>query len=154
MKKISPTLILTAVTLSMAGVLAVTSELPGIRHFTRSTNQTVTVIPHPPAAVPPAAPAEPLYILGATYSFGSQSADVTHRVRELISKNGVLWANPDNLHADPHPYMNKALVVFYEVQGERAVLSVGENERVDRARLLKNAAHSADQVVAQTRADR
>lgn len=78
-------------------------------------------------------------ILGASYSFGSDFADVTARVRELVRGGETFQANPGWLQADPHPYWNKALVVFCEVRGQRAIFSTGENGDVSRDLILQHA---------------
>lgn len=91
-----------------------------------------------PAALKPEP--TPVKILAATYSFGSQYADVTARVRALLQKGDeVFQANPWWLQADPQPGWNKALVIFCEVRGKRAVFSVGEGENVSRGLILKDA---------------
>ncbi len=78
-------------------------------------------------------------ILAASYSYGSEYADVTARVRELVRAGEEFAANPDTLGVDPHPYMNKALVIFCTVKGKRAIYSVGEDEAISRALLLEKA---------------
>ena len=59
------------------------------------------VVQSPSQGPPPAAQDRPLAIVTARYSYGSQSADVTRRVRELISGDNAVWANPSCLHDDP-----------------------------------------------------
>lgn len=139
--------VLTVVVLLAAGVLAVVGTLAGIRHFTHSEDRTAEVLQ-------PAPRVEPLSIVMAKYSCGSQSADVTQRVRELIAQDHAVWANPGCLHADPHPYLNKALVIVYTVEGKSAMLSVGENEKVDRERLVQHAKQDLGKIVAQMRSSR
>ena len=141
----------TAVGLLAAAVLAAMGLLATVHRFAYARERTAAVAPGlvrsgPHATMPP----EPLKILVASYNCGSECADVTGRVKELLSTGGVLWANPGCLHADPHPYLNKALVIVYEAQGKPAVLSVGENEEVSRERLLQNARSAADKAIAQT----
>ena len=85
------------------------------------------------------APDESVDILAASYSFGSQYADVTRRVQDLLRQGKTFQANPPCLLADPQPGWNKALVIFCEVRGKRAIFSVGEGEAVSRELLLKNA---------------
>jgi hypothetical protein len=82
---------------------------------------------------------EPLKVLAASYSFGSDYADVTPRVRDLLKSDETFQANPGCLHVDPHPYWNKALIIFCEVDGKRAIFSVGENEDVSRALVREKA---------------
>ena len=80
-----------------------------------------------------------LKILGASYSFGGEHADVTERVKELLREDKTFSANPQWLQVDPHPGMNKALFIFGEVGGQPRMLSVGEGEDVSCAILLKEA---------------
>lgn len=76
-------------------------------------------------------------ILAASYSFGSDYADVTERVKTLIHGGATFQANPGWLQADPHPYWNKALVIFCRIGHQPAIFSVGENESVSRELLLE-----------------
>ena len=106
----------------------------------------VVRFPSSPAVLSPAplAPAkiasvEPVKILAASYSFGSQYADVTGRVRTLLASGNTVYANPDCLLVDPQPGWNKALVIFCEVRGKPAILSVGEGESVSKESILKDA---------------
>ena len=92
------------------------------------------------------APAAPeVRVLAASYSFGSDYADVTQRVSELVSQGVVFQANPQWLRVDPHPYWNKGLVIFCEVRGKKAMLSVGEGENVSLDILLQKARPVADE---------
>lgn len=85
-------------------------------------------------------PENPVKILAASYSFGSQYADVTARVRELLqTEDATFQANPWCLLTDPQPGWNKALVIFCEVRGQQAIYSVGEGENVNRSLILQNA---------------
>lgn len=93
----------------------------------------------PGSATPTPDPAGEVEILAASYSYGSEYADVTARVRELVRAGKEFAANPDALGVDPHPYMNKALVIFCTVKGKRAIYSAGEGEAVSRALLLEKA---------------
>lgn len=136
--------VLSAIALLAAGVVAVRGTLAAIHYFAPSESRTIEVVRPPEPEPPSAARTEPLSIVTAKYSYGSQSADVTGRVRELIAQNKAVWANPSCLHADPHPYMNKALVIIYTVEGRTVMLSVGENEKVNRARLLRHAQRESD----------
>jgi hypothetical protein len=78
-------------------------------------------------------------VLAASYSIGSDCADVTARVRYLLQSDALFRANPERLHVDPHPGLNKALVILCEVDGKRAIFSVGEGEGVSRELLRENA---------------
>ena len=103
-----------------------------VRYPVSAAMAAATVAPTP-------APTAPLTILAASYSFGSDYADVTERVRELARGGEVFQANPGWLLADPHPYWNKALVIFCEVRGKPSIFSVGEGENVSAEILLKGA---------------
>ena len=93
-----------------------------------------------PSAHPDGDPAmESLKVLGASYSYGGEHADVTERVKELLREDKTFSANPQWLQGDPHPGMNKALFIFGEVDGQPRMLSVGEDEDVSRAILFKKA---------------
>ena len=92
-----------------------------------------------PSALPKPDSDDPVKILAASYSFGSQYADVTERVRTLIMRGETLQANPDCLGTDPQPGWNKALVIFCEVCGKLAIVSVGEGESVSKESILKDA---------------
>jgi hypothetical protein len=77
-------------------------------------------------------------IISATYGSGTNFADVTSRVTDLLrqSDNGF-YANPEWLKADPTPGWNKALVIVYEFQGQRHLFTAGEGGQVTMADLLK-----------------
>ncbi len=78
-------------------------------------------------------------ILAASYSFGSEYADVTARVKTLLHAGKTFQANPAALLTDPHPGWNKALVIFCKVDGKRAIFSVGEDELVSHELLAEKA---------------
>ena len=92
----------------------------------------------------PAPKAKRVKILAASYSFGSDYADVTERVRKLVRAGTTFQANPGWLHADPHPYWNKALVIVCKIDHRTAIFSVGENESVSRDLLLEKSRPVAD----------
>ena len=98
------------------------------------------VVRYPPTPVA----TKKVKILAASYSFGSDYADVTERVKTLIHDGTTFQANPDWLKADPHPYWNKALVIFCKIGHQDAIFSVGENEDVSRELLLEKARPVAD----------
>ena len=91
----------------------------------------------PPLPVPLPVPARRVKIRAASYSFGSDYADVTERVRKLVRAGTTFQANPGWLHADPHPYWNKALVIVCKINHRTAIYSVGENENVSRDLLFE-----------------
>ncbi len=77
-----------------------------------------------------------LLIISATYGSGSNFADVTERVNDLLRQPHVeFFANPEGLNADPTPGWNKALVIVYEFKGQRRIFTTGEDGRVT-AKLL------------------
>jgi hypothetical protein len=90
---------------------------------------TSPVHPVPPVATSSAA--ADLLVVSATYGSGSNFADVTDRVNDLIHQPNVeFFARPEWLHADPTPGWNKALVIVYECKGRRQVFTTGEGGRV------------------------
>jgi hypothetical protein len=92
-------------------------------------------------AVPPQATASlssDLLILSAVYESGSDVADVTDRVNDLLHQPGVeFFTRPEWLHADPKPGWNKALVIVYEYKGRRHLFVAGEGDRVTAGLLIK-----------------
>ncbi len=101
----------------------------------------VTSQPARDYAVPPQAAASPssdLLILSAVYGSGSDFADVTDRVNDLLHQPGVeFFTRPEWLHADPKPGWNKALVIVYEYKGRRHFFVAGEGDRVTAGLLIK-----------------
>ena len=98
---------------------------------------TCVIVRYPETLKP--AYVEPVKILAASYSFGSQYADVTARVRELLRSDDPFQANPLCLLVDPQPGWNKALVIFCQMHGKRAIFSVGEGENVSRSLIQEKA---------------
>lgn len=89
-----------------------------------------------PASVD-ATPAADLLIISATYGSGTNYADVTYRVNDLLRQPDVeFFARPQWLKADPTPGWNKALVIVYECQGQRHTFTAGEGGKVSAAVLL------------------
>jgi hypothetical protein len=90
--------------------------------------------------VPPSRTESPLrgvLIVSAVYGSGVNFADVTYRVNELLRQPDVeFFARPEWLHADPTPNWNKALVIVYEVNGQRRIFTTGEGGSVSVDRLL------------------
>ena len=93
---------------------------------------------HPPlVAVTPAAH---LLIVSATYGSGTGYADVTDRVNDLLRQPDVEFnARPQWLGADPTPGWNKALLIIYQVNGQRHLFTTGEGGLVSLPALLKHA---------------
>jgi len=77
-------------------------------------------------------------IISATYGSGTSFADVTSRVTDLLrlSDNGF-YANPEWLKVDPMPGWNKALVIVFELHGQRHLLTIGEGGLVNMAGMRK-----------------
>jgi hypothetical protein len=93
----------------------------------------------PPQAV--SLPSANLLIISAIYGSGSNFADVTYRVNDLIHQPGVeFFARPEWLHADPTPGWNKALVIVYEFKGRRQIFTTGEGGKVNADLLIHPAA--------------
>ena len=97
--------------------------------------------PHSTSMLPPPhkAPttAKLLLIVSAVYGSGTHFADVTYRVNDLLRDPDVeFFAQPGWLNADPTPGWNKALVVVYEVDGQRRVFTTGEGGSVTLGKLL------------------
>ena len=79
-------------------------------------------------------------IVSAVYGSGVHYADVTERVNELLRQPGTeFYAHPQWLHADPTPYWNKALVIIYEVKGQRHIFTTGEGGGVSLEQLIQSA---------------
>jgi hypothetical protein len=91
--------------------------------------------------VPPTAahlPSEKILVISAVYGSGTNFADVTYRVNELLHQPSVeFFARPEWLHADPTPNWNKALVIVFETNGERRIFTTGEGGKVSVEQLLK-----------------
>jgi hypothetical protein len=93
---------------------------------------------HPP--VVEATPSADLLIISATYGSGTNFADVTYRVNDLLRQPDVeFFARPEWLAADPTPGWNKALVIVYEFKGYRHTFSTGEGGRVSASVLVDHA---------------
>jgi hypothetical protein len=76
-------------------------------------------------------PAAGVLIVSATYGSGTNVADVTDRVDDLLHQPGVeFFARPEWLHADPMPGWNKALVIVYEFKQRRHTFTTGEGGKV------------------------
>ena len=80
-----------------------------------------------------------LKILGASYNYGHESADVTETVKSLLRSQVSFSADPHWLGVDPHPYMNKELDIFCEIDGKFGSVSLDENADVSRDIILKQA---------------
>jgi hypothetical protein len=103
-----------------------------------ATSPTTSSRLHPPSAK--ATPAADLLIISATYGSGTNYADVTYRVNDLLRQPDVeFFARPEWLAADPTPGWNKALVIVYEFKGYRHTFTTGEGGRVSASLLMDDA---------------
>ena len=81
----------------------------------------------PPAPATISSPSGDFSLISAVYGSGTQFADVTHRVDDLLHHpENEFFARPEWLQADPTPGWNKALVMVYEFKGERHIFTTGE----------------------------
>ncbi len=81
-----------------------------------------------------------LIVISAVYGSGDKFADVTPRVNDLLrDPKAYFWAKPEWLKADPTPGWNKALVIVYELDGNRRIFTTGEGGTVSVTRLRKSA---------------
>jgi hypothetical protein len=104
-----------------------------------TTSPTASSRLHPPAAVK-TTPAADLLIISATYGSGTNYADVTYRVNDLLRQPDVeFFARPEWLAVDPTPGWNKALVIVYEFKRCRHTFTIGEGGRVSASALVDNA---------------
>ena len=78
-------------------------------------------------------------IISAVYGSGTNFADVSGRVADLVCQGPGFNADPGWLKVDPSPGWNKALVVIYQVNGHRHVFTAGEGDRVSAHILLEAA---------------
>ena len=87
-----------------------------------------------------ASPAADVLIISATYGSGTNYADVTDRVNDLLRQPDVeFFARPEWLGADPTPGWNKALVIVYEFKRQRHTFATGEGGKVSLPVLIKQA---------------
>jgi hypothetical protein len=92
----------------------------------------------PPSAV--SSSVTHLLVISAVYGSGDQFADVTGRVNEMLHQPGVkFFVRPEWLNADPKPGWNKALIVVYELKGQRHLFIAGEGDEVSFKRLTEQA---------------
>jgi hypothetical protein len=103
-----------------------------------ATSPTASSDLHPPSAEPTLA--ADLLIISATYGSGTNFADVTYRVNDLLRQPDVeFFARPEWLAADPTPGWNKALVIVYEFKNCRHTFTAGEGGRVSASLLVDDA---------------
>jgi hypothetical protein len=99
-----------------------------------SQSQVPKPKPLAPAAI--SSPPADFLVISAVYGSGAQFADVTHRVDDLLHHpDDGFFASPEWLRADPTPGWNKALVIVYELKGERHIFTAGEGGGVSLAQL-------------------
>ncbi|MCX6857025.1 MAG: hypothetical protein NTV80_19210 [Verrucomicrobia bacterium] len=78
----------------------------------------------------------PVGLISAVYGSGTAFADVTDRVKALLEEPSASFkANPNWLGADPTPGWNKALIIVYQINGQRRTFTAGENGEVSAALL-------------------
>jgi hypothetical protein len=80
-----------------------------------------------------------VWVISAVYGSGTNFADVSIRVSDLVHQESQFQAHPSWLKVDPSPGWNKALVVIYDVKGQRHIFTTGEGGRVSAAILLESA---------------
>jgi len=78
-------------------------------------------------------------VISAVYGSGTNFADVSNRVADLVRQGPGFNADPGRLKVDPSPGWNKALVIIYLVNGHRHVFTAGEGDRVSAHILLEAA---------------
>jgi len=82
-------------------------------------------------------------IISAVWGSGDHFVDVTDTVNALLANpDATFKANPDSLKIDPIPHWNKALVIVYELDGDRYLTDSGEDAEVS-IQMLKD--HAADE---------
>jgi hypothetical protein len=70
----------------------------------------------------------PVLILQAWYGAGDRVANVTQRLRSLMTGGGIdIRVNNQNMATDPAPDQRKALFVLYRYHGERRAAIIQEN---------------------------
>ena len=78
-------------------------------------------------------------VISAVYGSGTNFADVSDQVSDLIHLKSGFNANPNWLKADPTPGWNKVLVIVYQVKGRRHIFTTGEGGSVSAIILLEAA---------------
>jgi hypothetical protein len=99
-----------------------------------------TIGPGPRPPVASSSPSANFLIISAVYGSGTNFADVTYRVDDLLHQPDVeFFARPEWVHADPTPGWNKALVIVYEFKGWRHIFTTGEGGKVSLEQLIEQA---------------
>lgn len=81
-----------------------------------------------------------LEVVSARFAAGTNAADVTARVIELLHReSGGFAARADWLKVDPAPYKSKTLVIIYNYGGRQNLFSVAGGEKVSYDLLVANA---------------
>ncbi len=78
-------------------------------------------------------------VISAVYGEYTNFADVSFRVKDLLHLDTGFQVQPGFLQADPFPYYHKALVIVYDVKGQRHIFTAYENETVTAGELLEAA---------------
>ena len=76
-------------------------------------------------------------VISAVYGSGTNFADVSFRVSDLVRQTSGFNAQPTWLQADPSPDWNKTLVIVYEVKGHRHIFTTAEGGNVSATILLE-----------------
>ncbi len=80
--------------------------------------------------------ASDVQIISAVYGTYTNYADVSYRVRDLVHLGSGFEVDPKFLQADPMPYYNKALVIVYEIKGQRHIFTAAEGDTVSTTILM------------------
>ena len=78
-------------------------------------------------------------VISAVYGSGTNFADVSIRVSDMVHKSSGFEARPSWLKVDPTPGWNKTLVIVYEIGGRRHIFTTREGGRVSATILLEAA---------------
>ena len=75
--------------------------------------------------------------ISAVFGTYTNYADVSYRVRDLLHLSSGFQVDTKMLQADPMPYYNKALVIVYEIKGQRHIFTAAEGETVSTTILME-----------------
>ena len=81
----------------------------------------------------------PVQVISAVYGEYTNFADVSYRVRDLVRLDTGFQVQPGFLQADPFVGYHKALVIIYDVKGQRHIFTAYENDTVTAGELLEAA---------------
>jgi len=80
-----------------------------------------------------------LQVISAVYGEYTNFADVSYRVKDLVHLDTGFQVQPGFLQADPFVGYHKALVIVYDVKGQRHIFTAYENDTVTAGELLEAA---------------